>query len=383
MNESIRVCAEGTRRRLDFLKSRMSDLTNDVIHSGQYFSGERVAFLEKSLSQIWKSTVVATNSTSSALQLALLAAEVSCGDEVILSAFSPITTAYAVTAVGAIPVFVDINPQTFTIDVQSIEEVIGDRTKAIIPTHSYGLMAEMKPLMVIASEYGLKVIEDVVQAPGATYNNSYAGTIGDFGCFSMSCDRAIGGIEDAGMITVKNSENLPLIEHCRDLGQMLQSNNHYVYQQFGFRTRMGEFSAAIVNLELQFLPIWNRRRQEIAALYNSAFAKLPIQIPNPPVGYTHVYSKYVVVTDSHSDRLILENRLANAGIQTEKFIPKLIPDQAVYAMGLPCRTGCLDTARDTIERLVSLPMYPELQDKEVAAVIQAMDNAFEKVCVAS
>ncbi|MEM7727567.1 MAG: DegT/DnrJ/EryC1/StrS family aminotransferase [Cyanobacteria bacterium P01_A01_bin.45] len=401
MNESIRVCAEGTRRRIEFLKSRISDLTNDAIHSGKYFSGEKVAFLEKSLSQTWNSTVVATNSTNSALQLALLASGVNSGDEVLLSALSPISTAYAITAVGGIPVFIDIDPQTFTIDVQSIEEVIGGRSKAIIATHSYGLMADMQSLMKAASKYDLKVIEDVAQSSGATYNLCYAGTVSDFGCFSMGGDgalpppvrdnskrvarsnRSTGRVEDGGIIAVRDLESLKLIEQLLDSSKILQANNSYIHRKFGFRSKMGEFSAAIINLKLQFLPQWNFRRQEIAERYNYAFAKLPIQIPIAPIGYTHVYSKYPILTQSHSDRLTLENRLANTGIQTEKFIPKLVPDQAIYSIGLPCRTGCLDKARNVIERLVYLPMYPELTDEEVEAVIIAMYNAYEAFSLAS
>ena len=377
MSESIRVRAEGNHRRSNFLRSRISELTNKVKDSRNCLSDERVTFLEKTLSRKWNSQVLATNSASSALQLSLLASGVTSGDEVILSAFAPLTTAYAVTAVGAIPVFVDINPQTFTIDVKSVQEVIGAKTKAVIASHSHGLMAQMKSLMRIGSEYNIKVIEDVGCSLGAMYNHQSAGTVGDFGCYAMGSDRSLGKIDDGGAIACQDGELLAKIKHLRDSGKKLSDNCSYIHEKFGFRGKMGELRATIINLELQFLPQWNYRRRQIATRYNYAFAKLPIQIPIASIGYTHAYNQYPILTHSHSDRLILEHRLSNIGIQTEKFTSKLVPDQAVYSMGLSCYTGCLDKARDIIERLIYLPIYPELEDGEVEAVIAAMYNAYQ------
>ena len=379
MSDFIRVSESGTHRRLDFLKSKILSLTSDVINSGQYISGERVAALEKSFKSKWGRNPVTTNSGSSALQLALLAAGISPGDEVIVPVLTYISTAYAVSAVGAIPCFVDIDPRTFTIDPQAVRNAIREKTVAIIAVHLYGQMVDMQPLMQLASEFGLKVIEDVAHAHGAEYKNNYAGCIGDFGCFSMYLGKNLGGLEDGGVITVSTPENALQLQSLRDPGKI--TLNNYIHQEFGFRARMGEFTAAVIGLELEFLEDWNRRRQEIAARYNAAFASLPLQIPIATNECECTFYKYVILVDSPQERLALENRLETLGIQTENMCSRLIPEQPVYALGLPCRVEPLDVAKKIVGCLLSLPIYPELYEQEVDAVIIAMHQAYKKALV--
>lgn len=379
MSDFVRVSDSGTHRRLDFLKSKILNLTSDVINSGEYISGTKVLALEKSLKSKWGRNSVSTNSGNSALQLALLAAGVRPGDEVILPALTYISTAYAVSAVGAIPCFVDIEPHNFTINLQAVRSAIREKTVAIIAVHLYGQMVDMQPLMQLASESGLKVIEDVAHAHGAKYKKNYAGCIGDFGCFSMYLGKNLGGLEDGGIITVSTPEDALKLQSLRDADKIPLKN--YIHQEFGFRARMGEFTAAVIGLELEFLDDWKHRRQEIAARYNAAFASLPFQTPIMLDECEHTFYKYVISVDSAQERLALENRLEGLGIQTENVCSRLISEQPVYALGLPCRVDSLDVAKTLVGRLLSLPMYPELQDREVDAVINAIHQAYKKVLV--
>lgn len=379
MSDFVRVSESGTHRRLDFLKSKILSLTSDVINSGEYISGTRVVALEKYLSSRWGRDSVTTNSGNSALQLALLAAGVKPGDEVIVPALTYMSTAYAVSAVGAIPCFVDIDPRTFTIDLQAVRNAIQEKTVAIIAVHLYGQMVEMQPLMELAAESGLKVIEDVAHAQGAKYKNNYAGCIGDFGCFAMCLGKNLGGLEDGGFVTASTSEDALQLQSLRDPGKI--PLNKYIHQEFGFRAKMGEFTAAIISLELEFLEDWNRRRQEIAARYNAAFASLPFQTPTAIDECDRTFYKYVILVDSPQERLALENRLEGLGIPTENGCSRLIPEEPVYALGLPCRVDRLDVAKSLVGRLLNLPIYPELDDREVDAVITAMHQAYKKALV--
>ncbi|MDJ0697299.1 DegT/DnrJ/EryC1/StrS family aminotransferase [Mastigocoleus sp. MO_188.B34] len=379
MSDFVRIPAEGTRRRLDSLKSKILSLTSDVINSGEYISGTRVAALEKYLNSKWGRNSVTTNSGNSALQLALLAAGVTPGDEVIVPALTHISTAYAVSAVGAIPSFVDIDPHTLTIDLQAVKNAIREETVAVIAVHLYGQMVDMQPLMEFASESGLKVIEDVAHAHGAKYKDNYAGCIGDFGCFSMYLGKKLGGLEDGGFITVSNPEDVLQLKSLRDPGKVVL--NKYIHQEFGFRARMGEFTAAVIGLELEFLEDWNCCHQKIAARYNAAFASLPFQTPTVKDECDRTFYKYVILLDSVQERLALENRLERLGIQTENLFSRTIPEQPVYALGLPCRVEPLTVAKEVTGRLLSLPIYPELEEQEVDAVITAMHQAYKKVLV--
>ena len=372
----FKVPIEGTHRRLQSLQQEILHITEEVIDSGKYLSGTRVAKLEKLLETAWGRNVVATNSGSSALQLALLAAGIKAGDEVIVPALTFVSTAYAVSAIGAIPVFVDIDPYTFTIDPSAVNAAITDKTTAIIPVHLYGQMADMQPLMDLASKHELKVIEDVAQAHGAKYGSQFAGAMGDFGCFSMYVGKNMGGLEDGGVILVKNPNLIPKLYRLRDLGR--NPGNRYFHSEFGFRARMGEFTAAVINLEFQLLESWNYRRQQIAEKYNQAFSNLDLQIPLQAPNRTHVYYKYTIVTNSLEQRIELQESLTSKGIQTERIYPRLVPEQPVYLNSLDCRTEGINISKNVVERLLCLPIYPEMKDSEVDAVIEAMIFANDK-----
>lgn len=374
MMDIIRV--EGTDRRLRALEPQIINLVSEVIASGKYLLGPRVDTLEKTISNSWGVCALASSSGTASLQISLMAANVKAGDEVIVPALTFASTAFAVQAVGATPVFVDVDPYTLNLDPQAAHAAIRDNTVAIIPVHLHGQMADMQPLMELASKYNLTIIEDCAQAHGATYQGKYAGSIGDFGCFSFYAGKNIGGLEDAGLVTFRNSTVEQKIRRLRDIGRTTQ---RYLHLEWGMRARMGEFTAAVILEELKYLEEWNQRRREIAARYDAAFANLPIKTPTVAAGCGHVYYKYTVRMPSELEREKLQRHLTQMGVETERIYPTLVPDQPAYTNGMPHRVEDLSVARQAVEQLLCLPMYPELTEQEIDRVIEAVQQYYSYV----
>lgn len=374
MMDIIRV--EGTDRRLRALEPQIINLVSEVIASGKYLQGPRVDTLEKTISNSWGVHALASSSGTASLQISLMAANIGVGDEVIVPALTFASTAFAVQAVGATPVFVDVDPYTLNLDPQAAHAAIRNNTAAIIPVHLHGQMADMQPLMELASLYNLKIIEDCAQAHGATYQGKYAGSVGDFGCFSFYAGKNIGGLEDAGLVTFRNSTVEEKIRRLRDIGRTTQ---RYLHQEWGMRARMGEFTAAVILEELKYLEEWNQRRREIAARYDAAFANLPIKTPTVAAGCSHVYYKYTVRMPSELEREKLQRHLTQMGVETERIYPTLVPDQPAYTNGMPHRVEDLSVAREAVEQLLCLPMYPELTEQEIDRVIEAVQQYYSYV----
>src|SRR6266699_4797573 len=262
------------------------------ITSGRYTQGACVATLEERIEERWNvAAAIAVNSGSSALRLAFEALHIEAGREVLVPALTFISTAYAVHDAGLVPVFVDIDPHTFTIAPAAVDTAISEKTAAMVPVHMYGQMADMTPLLDLADTYGLYVVEDAAQAHGATYTcdfptmryTYYAGSMGDLGCFSLNGVKNMGGLGDAGLITIsprlaaRRREITTHLRGMRDLGRF--STQRYVHETWGLRARMDEFSAAECLQELSELDRWNERRREIAARYTAALANSPLQAP--------------------------------------------------------------------------------------------------------
>lgn len=370
-----KIPLEGSSLRFHVLKNQILELFEEVILSGNYTGrGNRVISLEKVIKDLWGTTGIATSSGTISLQIALICAGIKPGDEVIVPSLTFVSTAYAVNAVGAIPVFVDIDSKTLTLNPDAVLDSITGKTVAIIPVHLYGQMADMQKLLDIAQKYNLKVIEDCAQAHGATYHGNYAGTMGDFGCFSFYHGKNVGGLEDGGMITMQDPNNVSQVLRLCDLGRI--PGNRYNHEIFGLRGRMGEFTAALITLELKFLAEWNQRRNYIASYYNASFKGLPLQLPFVAPGRTHVYYQYTVITDSGQTREKLEDHLNDVGIETMRLYPQLIPDQPVYQKGLPHRIENLTIARQVVEKLLSLPVYPELNRTDINRIVKAVQEFF-------
>ena len=323
------IPAQGHGRRFVQRRRRMLAALEDVIEqgitSGKYTQGPRVAALEERIEERWHvAAAVAVNSGSSALRLACEALCLEAGREVLVPALTFISTAYAVSDAGLVPVFVDVDPQTLTLDPSAAQAAMTRKTIAMLPVHLHGQMADMFPLLDLADAYGLSVVEDAAQAHGATYTSSrgstwYAGSMGDLGCFSLNGAKNMGGPGDGGMVTVstrllaRDRAVADRLRGLRDLGRY--ANARYLHDDRGMRARMDEFMAAECLLELAELDTWNARRRAIAARYSTALAHSVLQAPIAAPGRGHVFFNYAVQSPSVMVREQFERYLKSAGIE--------------------------------------------------------------------
>jgi dTDP-4-amino-4,6-dideoxygalactose transaminase len=287
-----------------------------------------------------------------ALHLALRAAGVGEGDEVITVAHTFFATAEAIVMVGATPVYVDIDPDTYLIDVSQIEARVTSRTKAILPVHLYGQMADLDPIMEIAARHALVVIEDAAQAHGAEYKGRRAGSIGQLGCFSFYFSKNLGAYGEAGAIVTSDPELARRVRLYRDHG----SEKRYHHVEFGFNARMDEIQAAVLRIKLRYLDDWNAQCREHAATYGSLLAGANVGLPITAAERSHIYYVYVIRS---ADRDGLQQALADRQIGTGIHFP--IPTHLqVASRKLGNQTGDLPHTEQAAREVLSIPMYPEL-----------------------
>ena len=374
------------RRRKRLLLAALADVIEYGAMQGKHTQGQHVAALERLIEERWQvGAAVAVNSGSTALRLALEALRLEPGREVIVPALTFISTAYAVSDAGLVPVFVDVDPQTLTLDPKVAQAATTRKTAALLPVHLYGQMADMLPLLDLADTSNLFVIEDAAQAHGATYGSSsfrghrwHADSLGDLGCFSLSGVKNMGGVGDGGLITVssrllgRDRTVTDRLRGMRDLGRY--SHARYLHDGWGMRARMDEFTAAECLLELAELEQWNARRRQIAARYSEALAHSIVQAPVTASGREHVYFNYAVQLPSAAVRERFEQHLRAAGIEVAEPYT-LVSDQGPYRTGkLPCRVESLEVARQVAGRITHIPLYPELEEEEIERVVSALQG---------
>lgn len=307
---------------------------------------------------------VAVNSGTAALHLALLALGVGPGDEVITVANTFIATAEAISACGATPVFIDVDAQTDLMDPALLESAITPRTRAIIPVHLYGQVAEMEAIRAIAARHNIPVIEDACQAHGATYRGQRAGSLGAIGCFSFYPSKNLGAIGEGGMAVTDSPELAAAMRTLRDHGQ----SRRYYHDVVGYNYRMSALQGAALRVKLPYLDGWNARRRAHAQRYDRLLAGLPVETTvEAPTGES-VYHLYVVRVP---DRDALRAHLAASGIATGVHYPVPIHLQEAYA-DLGYRSGSLPVTEEHAAQIVSLPMYAELTDAQIDAVVAAI-----------
>ncbi len=305
------------------------------------------------------------NTGTSALHLALLAANIGPGDEVITVPFTFVATVSAICYTGATPVFVDIDPRSFTIDVAAIEAAITERTKAIIPVHLYGQPADMDPLLEIAKRRGLVVIEDACQAHGAEYKGRRAGSMGDMGCFSFYPGKNLGAYGEGGMVVTNNADYARTIRMLRDWG----AERKYQHVLKGYNYRLEGIQGAVLRVKLRHLEAWTEARRAAAARYDRLLAGSGVVTP-PAMSYArHVYHVYAVRT---GQRETWQETLNAQGIQTGIHYP--IPVHLLPAFSdLGYKSGQFPHSERAANEVLSLPMFPELteaQSEEVARAIR-------------
>ena len=336
-----------------------------VLDTCQFVLGPEVAGFEQDFAAYsGSSEAIAVNSGTSALHLALLAAGVGPGDEVITVPFTFVASVSAVVYTGAKPVLVDIDPRSFTMDPAAVEAAITPRTKAILPVHLYGQTADMDPIMEVARRRNLVVIEDAAQAHGAKYKGRSAGSIGDMACFSFYPGKNLGAYGEGGAVTTSNAEYARTIRMLRDWGQ--DRKYHHVLR--GYNYRMEGFQGAILRVKLRHLEAWTEARRAIVAKYNPLLADSGMELPTQMPWARHVYHVYTVRT---TERAAVQTALERDGIQTGIHYPVPVHLQPAFA-DLGYARGAFPHSEKAADEVLSLPLYPEMTDDHIHSVSQAL-----------
>lgn len=353
------------------LQAEMEDAVINVLRSGSYILGKNVQTLEKELADYCgsKRCVSLANGTD-ALHLALRALDIGPGDEVITVAFTFVATTEAIGLVGATPVFVDIDPDTFNIDPKEIEKKITPKTKAILPVHLYGQPADMDMIMDIAKRYNLHVIEDCAQAIGAKYKGKRVGTFGDIGCFSFFPTKNLGAYGDGGMVTTNSDLLADRIISLRNHGGKVR----YYHEEIGLNSRLDEIQAAILRVKLPHIDKWNSMRRANAIRYNELLKDVdgvvtPVELENTECVY-HQYTIKVPMRDK------MHAALTAKGVGAMLYYPVPLHLQEVHKY-LNVGEGSLPVTEDQTTKVISLPMFPELSEEQQVTVVEAI-----KACLA-
>jgi dTDP-4-amino-4,6-dideoxygalactose transaminase len=343
------------------LKSEIDAAVGRVLESGQFILGPEVTALEEEFASFCHvKHAIGANSGTSALHLALLGAGIEPGDEVITVPFTFYATAAAIGYVGAVPVYVDIDPRTLNLDVTRLEAAITQRTRAILPVHLYGQPADMDPILEIARRHKLVVIEDVAQAHGAEYKGRRAGGIGDIGCFSFYPTKNLGAAGEGGMVTTNNSEYAGTIAMLRNWGE----EHRYYPVLKGYNYRLPAIQAAMLRVKLRRLNLWTETRRNLAGEYDCLLEDADVMRPVSPADARHVYCLYTIQAD---DRDRLQKELENAGIQTAVHYPLPIHLMPAYA-DARYKAGDFPVAEACARRVLSLPLYPQMTKHQVQRV---------------
>ena len=347
------------------VKHEVDAAIQGVLESCQFTLGGEVAAFEQEFAAYCQSKHgIGVNTGTSALHLALLAANVGPGDEVITVPFTFVATAAAIHYTGAKPVFVDIDPKSFNMDPGAIESAITTRTKAIIPVHLYGQPADMGPILQIAKKRGLIVIEDACQAHGAEYQGRRAGSLGDMGCFSFYPGKNLGAYGEGGMVVTGNAEYARTIRMLRDWG----AEKKYQHVLKGYNYRLEGLQGAVLRVKLRHLEAWTEARRAAAARYDRLFADSGVGTPMAMPHVRHVYHIYAVRTP---ERQKWQDALQARGIQTGIHYPIPVHLLPAYA-DLGYKAGQFPHSELAAAEVLSLPMFPELTAEQSETVSRAV-----------
>jgi dTDP-4-amino-4,6-dideoxygalactose transaminase len=309
---------------------------------------------------------VGVNNGTSALHLAARALGIGSGDEVVVPAFTFIASAWTASYVGARPVFCDIDPRTFTVTAETIAAALTPRTKAIVVVHLFGLAADMGPILQLAAQRGVAVIEDCAQAHLATYQDQAVGQLGAIGTFSFYPTKNLGGVGEGGAVVARDPAVLETVRLLRVHGSKVR----YRHDAVGYNYRMEGLQAAALRVKLARLPDWTARRRQIAARYRAGIQRDDVRLPQPAAWGDSAYHQFTLL---HPRRDALRDHLTRAGVGTDLIYPAPLHLQPCY-VGLGQREGSLPVAEETARTCVSLPIFPELTEEEIDHVISAVNS---------
>jgi dTDP-4-amino-4,6-dideoxygalactose transaminase len=364
------------KRQHAALREELGAALGRVLDSQQFILGEDVRLLESELARYTRARhAVGCGSGSDALLLALLALDVGAGAEVVTTPFTFFATAGAVVRAGARPVFVDIEPRTYNLDPSKIDEVITERTRAVIPVHLYGQMAEMGEVLGVAARRGLRVIEDAAQAIGAADGEGRsAGAVGDAGCFSFYPTKNLGAAGEAGLVTTNDAGVAERLRRLRVHGGATE----YHHDEVGFNSRLDTFQAAVLRVKLPHLDGWSGARRERAELYTRLIDEAGLtSVVTPPFildGARHIFHQYVVRVPAERRDALLAHLKAN-GVGTKVYYPVPLHLQPCFA-GLGYREGDFPESERAARETLALPMYPELTRAQQEYVVETLRRFF-------
>jgi dTDP-4-amino-4,6-dideoxygalactose transaminase len=349
------------------LRAELDAAVAEVLDGGRFVGGEPVERFEREFAAwVGAEHAVGVASGTDAVELALRAVGVGEGDEVITAANTCVPTIAGIEGAGATPVLVDADTASMTIDPELLASAVTERTAAIVPVHLYGRCADMDGVLAVAAEHGLKVVEDCAQAHGATWADRRAGTMGDAAAFSFYPTKNVGALGDAGAVVTGDAEVAAEVRALRSYGEV----ERYESVRRGTNSRLDTLQAALLSVKLRHADSWLARRREIAARYAEAFKETPLESPADPGGGIHAFHLYVVAVPER-DRF--RSRLSDAGVETLVHYPRAVHENPAYR-GIS-RFGSLAVSERLASSVVSLPLYAELEDDEVAAVADAVGRA--------
>jgi dTDP-4-amino-4,6-dideoxygalactose transaminase len=355
------------REQYHNLKQELDARLLQALEETRFILGPNVqAFEQEAAGYLGVGHAVGCASGTDALHLALLAAGIGAGDEVITTPFTFSAPAEAIRYVGARPVFVDIDPESFNIDAQQIEATISERTRAIMPVHLFGQPADMDTIGDIARRHGLKVIEDCAQSFGASFDERQTGSFGDFGCFSFFPSKNLGCYGDGGLVTTDDIEMAEQLRMFRNHG----SHVRYYHEAVGLNSRLDELQAVILRTKLPHIDAYNAGRQRVAHLYDEWLSDAPVITPWAQPGRSHVYHQYTLLSE---DRDRIMDHLQAREIASAIYYP--VPLHQQKAIAEDCAAQQLPVTEDVARRCLSLPIFPEMTEAQVEEVASAVLEA--------
>lgn len=364
----VRVPFLDLGRQVAALRSEIDATVGRVLDGGRFVLGPEVEAFERDWAA-WcgAGEAVGVANGTDAIAIALRAVGVERGDEVITVSHTCVPTVAGIEAAGAVPVLVDVDEETFTLDPDLVEEAIGKRTRAIVLVHLYGRCAAVEPLLALARRHDLKVVEDASQAHGAEIGGRRAGSLADAAAFSFYPTKNLGALGDGGAVTTSDPE---VAERARLL-RMYGERERYLSVLRGGNSRLDTLQAALLHTKLEHLELWTARREEIAATYRRELAGCGVLLPGAPEDGRHANHLFVVRTPR---RDAFRAALASRGVETLVHYPRPVHLQPAYTGLRQGPSGLARTERLCAE-VVSLPLYPELREEEVAAVVTAVREA--------
>lgn len=358
------------RRQYQPLKDEILSGIANVLEGMHLFLGENVQKLETEFARFCGAAHgIGVSDGTAALNIILRAMDIGVGDEVITVSHTFIASAEAIILTGAKPVFVDIDPSTYLMDVSQVEAKITPRTKAILPVHLYGQTVDMEPLLEIAKRHNLKVVEDACQAHGAEYKGRKAGVLGDAAGFSFYYSKNLGGYGEGGFISTNDNDLAAKMRKIRDHG----SGVRYHHDLVGINGRLDEIQAVVLRAKLPYLAAWNEKRREHARLYNELLKGTPAVVPTERSANTPVYHLYVISTPKRDE---LQNYLKEKGVFTGIHYP--IPVHLQKAMEfLGYKQGDFPVTEHAVSQILSLPMYAEINYQEIKYIAESIKTFYK------